>query len=40
MLLAEECIVPQDLDLALEHQRYSKSLIGEILVRLGAVEPS
>ncbi len=40
MLLAEEYIVPQDLDLALEHQRYSKSLIGEILVRLGAVEPS
>lgn len=39
MLLAEECIVPQDLDLALEHQRYSRSLIGEILVRLGAVEP-
>ncbi len=39
MLLAEEYIVPQDLDLALEHQRYSKSLIGEILVRLGAVEP-
>ena len=40
MLLAEEYIVPQDLDLALEHQRYSKALIGEILVRLGAVEPS
>ena len=40
MLLAEEYIVPQDLDLALEHQRYSKSLIGEILVRIGAVEPT
>ncbi len=39
MLLAEEYIVPQDLDLALEHQRYSKSLLGEILVRIGAVEP-
>jgi hypothetical protein len=39
MLLAEEYIVPQDLDLALEHQRYSKSLIGEILIRLGAVRP-
>ncbi len=40
MLLAGEYIVPQDLDLALEHQRYSKSLIGEILVKLGAVEPA
>ncbi len=40
MLLAEEYIVPQDLDLALEHQRYSKSLLGEILVKLGAVEPT
>ncbi len=40
MLLAEEYIVPQDLDLALEHQRYSKSPIGDILVRLGAVEPA
>ncbi len=40
MLLAGEYIIPQDLDLALEHQRYSRSLIGEILVRLGAVEPA
>ena len=40
MLLAEEYIMPQDLDLALEHQQYSKSLIGEILLQLGAVEPS
>lgn len=39
MLLAEEHIVPQDLDFALEHQRYSKGLIGEILVKMGAVEP-
>lgn len=38
MLLAGEHIVPQDLDFALEHQRYSKGLIGEILVRMGAVE--
>lgn len=38
MLLAGEFIVPQDLDFALEHQRYSKGLIGEILVRMGAVE--
>ena len=39
MLLAGEHIVPQDLDFALEHQRYSKGLIGEILVKMGAVEP-
>jgi hypothetical protein len=38
MLLAGEFIVPQDLDFALDHQRYSKGLIGEILVRMGAVE--
>ncbi len=38
MLLAGEYIVSQDLDFALEHQRYSKGLIGEILVRIGAVE--
>jgi hypothetical protein len=39
MLVAEECIIPQDLDFALEHQKHSKALIGEILVRIGAVEP-
>ena len=38
MLIAGEYIVPQDLDFALEHQRYSKGLIGEILVRMGALE--
>ena len=38
MLLADELIIPQDLDFALEHQRYSKGLIGEILVKMGAVE--
>lgn len=38
MLLAGEYIVEQDLDFALEHQRYSEGLIGEILVRMGAVE--
>jgi len=40
MLVAEEYIVPQDLDFALEHQKHSKGLIGEILVRIGAVEPT
>jgi hypothetical protein len=39
MLVAEEDIIPQDLDFALEHQKHSKGLIGEILVRIGAVEP-
>jgi len=39
MLVAEEYIIPQDLDFALEHQKHSKRLIGEILVRIGAVEP-
>jgi hypothetical protein len=39
LLVAEEYIVPQDLDFALEHQKHSKGLIGQILVRIGAVEP-
>lgn len=39
MLVAEEYIMPQDLDFALEHQKHSKALLGEILVRIGAVEP-
>jgi len=39
MLVAEEYIVPQDLDFALEHQKHSKGLLGEILVRIGAVKP-
>jgi len=39
MLVAEDYIIPQDLDFALEHQKYSKGLIGDILVRIGAVEP-
>jgi hypothetical protein len=38
MLIAGEYILPQDLDFALDHQRYSKDLIGEILVRMGAVD--
>ena len=39
LFVAEEHIIPQDLDFALEHQKHSKGLIGEILVRIGAVEP-
>ena len=38
LLLADEVIIPQDLDLALEHQKYSKELLGEILIKIGAME--
>ncbi len=38
LLLAEEIILPQDLDLALEQQKYTKEPIGQILVRLGALD--
>lgn len=38
LLLADEIIIPQDLDLALEHQKHSKELLGEILVKIGALE--
>lgn len=38
LLLADDVIIPQDLDLALEHQKYSKELIGEILIKIGALE--
>ncbi len=37
LLLADELIVPQDLDFALEHQKHSRMLLGEILVRIGAL---
>jgi hypothetical protein len=38
LLLADELIIPQDLNFALEHQKYSKQLVGEILVRIGALD--
>jgi len=38
MLVAEDYIIPQDLDFALEHQKHSKGLLGEILVRIGAIK--
>ncbi len=38
LLLADDVIIPQDLDLALEHQKYTKELLGEILVKIGALE--
>jgi len=37
LLLADEFIIPQDLYLALDHQRYSKEPLGEILIKIGAL---
>ena len=37
LLLAEEIIIPQDLDFALDHQKYTREPLGEILVRIGAL---
>ena len=39
LLVVGEYIVPQDLAFALEHQQHSKERIGEILVRMGALDP-
>ncbi|HUI46419.1 MAG TPA: hypothetical protein VL122_10615 [Nitrospirota bacterium] len=39
LLLAHMLIMPQDLEFALEHQKFSNQLLGEILVRIGALEP-
>ncbi len=39
LLVVDELILPQDLDFALDHQRHSRELIGEILVRIGALNP-
>ncbi len=38
LLGVDEMILPQDLDFALEHQKYSRQPLGEILVRMGALE--
>ncbi len=38
LLVAEEIILPQDLDFALDHQKYSKQPLGEILVNIGAID--
>ena len=38
LLLAEEIILPQDLDFALDHQKYTRQPLGEILVKIGAIE--
>ncbi len=39
LLISHELILPHDLDFALEHQRFSKLLLGEILIRMGALNP-
>lgn len=38
LLLERELIIQHDLDFALEHQKYSKESLGEILVRMGALD--
>lgn len=38
LLLADGKILPQDLEFALEHQKHSRQLLGEILVRIGALK--
>jgi hypothetical protein len=38
LLLADEVILPQDLDFALDHQKYTNQPLGQILVRIGALQ--
>jgi hypothetical protein len=38
LLAANELILPQDLAFALDHQKYSKQLLGEILINIGALK--
>lgn len=40
LLVDGEVINAQDLEFALEHQKYSKEPLGRILVRMGAVTES
>ncbi len=37
ILLADELIQAQDLDFALDHQKYAHQPLGEILIRIGAL---
>jgi len=37
LLMEKDRIVPQDLEFALDHQKNSYELIGQILVRMGAL---
>ncbi len=38
LLIADGLILPQDLEFALDHQKYSQQLLGQILVRIGALK--
>lgn len=38
LLLENQSILLQDLEFALEHQRYSRELLGEILIRMRALD--
>lgn len=40
ILVAYGLILPQDLDFALDHQKFSRQPLGEILVRIGALNPN
>jgi hypothetical protein len=39
LLVVHKLILPQDLEFALDHQKFSGQLLGEILVRIGALKP-
>lgn len=39
LLLKGGFIIPQDLEFALEHQKYTNAPLGDILVRMGALDP-
>lgn len=39
LLLKGGHIIPQDLEFALEHQKYTNDPLGDILVRMGALHP-
>ncbi len=38
ILMADELIQAQDLDFALDHQKYAHQPLGEILIRIGALK--
>lgn len=38
LLLTGGFIIPQDLEFALEHQQYTHQQLGDILIRMGALE--
>lgn len=38
LLMDNQLIIPHDLEFALEHQQYSNEPLGQILVRMGALD--